>query len=330
MSTTPSQHNDNQEIDLGQVSRKIGDFFEKIAQRIFVLILFLKRNLILLVVLFISGAVLGFFLDAENNKYNNQIIVTPNFSSTDYLYSKIDLINAKNNEGDTIFLTKVVGIKDPKTFKGIDIDPITDIYRFVAANPVNFDFIKLLGEDGDMSKIVLDRLTSRNYLYSNITFVTSELTDRKKTVDPIMNYLNDSDYYRKLQKEQQKSLEEKMKANDSTITQINNVLNSFAKEANGSGNKDKLVYYNENTQLNDVIKTKNDLLNEQAYRRIERVNYDKIIKECAANLNMQNMKGLNGKLKLILPFLFVGLFMAVVVFRNFYKKQMAKFKANQS
>jgi len=104
--------------------------------------------------LFVLGAGLGFYLDKTEKSYDNQIIVTPNFSSTDYLYSKIDLINSKISEGDTLFLKDVVGIKDTKHFHSIKIEPITDIYKFIGSNPVNFEFVKLLAEDGDLKKLL--------------------------------------------------------------------------------------------------------------------------------------------------------------------------------
>ena len=59
------------------------------------------------------------------------------------------------------------------------------------------------------------------------------------------------------------------------------MLNAFSTTANGSQKSDKLVYYNENSQLNEVIKTKDALINEQGGHRIELVNFDKIIKKPA-------------------------------------------------
>ena len=110
--STNSQNNDfdNQEIDLSRISKKLGGFFEKVSIKIFKGILFIKRNLILIGVLFILGGVMGHFMDRNNTNYDNQIIVTPNFFTTDYLYNKIDLINSKVNEGDTVFLKNVVGL----------------------------------------------------------------------------------------------------------------------------------------------------------------------------------------------------------------------------
>ena len=109
--------------------------------------------------------------------------------------------------------------------------------------------------------------------------------------------------------------------NDTLISQINGLLNSF----NGKGG-DKTVYYSEKSQLSDVIKTKDQLIYEQGLHRIEIVNLDKIVKENSAILNIKNTKAINGKMKLFLPLLLVGLFVLGSYFKSYYKKQMAKLK----
>jgi hypothetical protein len=326
MSTTP-QSNENQEIDLSQISKKFTAFIESIFALIFSGILFVKRNIIVLGVLFVIGVGLGVYLDKNTKNYDHQIIVTPNFSSTDYLYAKIDLINSKVNEGDTLFLKNVVGIKNPKKFSKIEIEPITDIYRFIGSNPVHFEFVKLLSENGDLNKIVVDNLTSRNYSYHIISFSTSEITNEENTVKPLLAYLNNSDYYKKIQKVYYENLKAKMTQNDTIIAQIDGVLNSFSKKVNGAQNSDKLVYYNESTQLDDVIKTKDFLITEQGNKRLELVNIDKIIKDSSTTINIKNNKGIGGKMKLVLPMLFLFLFVAISFFISFYKRQLAKSKA---
>lgn len=326
MSTTP-QSNENQEIDLSQISKKITAFIESIFALIFSGILFVKRNIIVLGILFVVGVGLGVYMDKNRKNYDHQIIVTPNFSSTEYLYAKIDLINSKVNEGDTLFLKDVVGIKNPQKFTKIEIEPIADIYRFIGNNPVNFEFVKLLGEDGDLNKIVVDPLTSKNYTYHNISFSTSKVTDTESTVKPLLNYLNQSEHFIKIQAEYAKNIKIKMAENDTIIAQIDGVLNSFSKKVNGAQNSDKLVYYNESTQLDDVIKTKDLLITEQGNKRIELVNIDKIIKDSSTTINIKNNKGIGGKMKLVLPMVFLFLFVAISFFISFYKRQLAKSKA---
>lgn len=322
-----SQNNDNQEVDLSQISKKIGNFFENISTSIFRGFLFFRRNIIWVGILFLIGAGLGYYLDKTTKIYDNEIIVTPNFGSVDYIYAKVELINSKIEDNDTLFLKDVIGIKNPRKLKRIAITPITDVYKFIENKSQNFELIKLLAEDGDVKKIVNESLTSKNYPYHMISFSTADQTSDQKTVEPILNFLNDSDYFKKIQKEYVDNIKIKMVQNDSIISQINGFLDAFKSNVNGSQKSDKLVYYNENSQLNDVIKTKDLLVYEQGTHRLELVNFDKIIKDSSITLNVRNKKAVNGKMKLVLPLLLIFLFVLAGYFKSYYKNQMAKFKS---
>ncbi|MGV3697723.1 hypothetical protein [Flavobacterium sp.] len=325
MSATP-QNNDNQEIDLTQISRKIGGFFENVSSWIFKCILFFKRNIIWVGILFVIGVALGYYLDKTTKVYDNEIIVSPNFGSIDYVNAKIKLIDSKIEDNDTMFLKEVVGIKNPKRLKGIKITPITDVYKFIENKPQNYELIKLMSEDGDVKKVINEPVTSKNYPYHLISYSTIEKTSDAKTVQPILSYLNNSDYYKKIQKEYVNNIKIKMQQNDTIISQINGFLNSFNNTVSGSQKSDKLVYYNENTQLNDVIKTKDLLVYEQGTHRIEIVNLDKIVKDNSSTLNIKNNDAVNGKMKLILPMLFVLLFVLAGLSKSYYRNQMSKLK----
>ena len=315
---------EDQEIDLLEISKKIGGFFQRINTLLFKCILFFVKNAIIIFILLIVGVGLGFYLDDNQKSYDSQIIVTPNFGSADYLYSKIDLINSKINEGDTVFLKEMVGIDKPKELKKIEIKPITDVYKFIENKTENFELIKLLSADGDINKILEDKLTSKNYTFHTIALRTNRLTNDKTTIQPLLNYLNKSDYFTKIQKISIKNVEIKMSQNDTIILQINKVLNGFSNMVNGAQKSDKLVYYNENTQLNDVIKMKDNLINEQGIHRISLAGFDKIVKDNSFILNVESTSTINGKLKLVLPILFLLIFILIRFFIAFYRKQSAK------
>jgi len=321
------QPDQNQEIDLSQVSKKIGGFFGSISNGIFRWILFLRRNIVWAAALFIIGAGLGLYLDKTGKTYEHGLIVQPNFGSTDYLYGKIELINAKAKEGDTLFLKNVVGIKKPKKFSKIEIKPIPDIYRFIENKAENFELIKLMAENGDIKKILEDNVTSKNYSTHAITIITGGKTTDAALIDPLMKYLNDSDYFNQLQKVVYKNVEDKIVQNDSIISQINGFLNAISANAKSPKN-DKLVYYNENTQLNDVIRTKDQLINEQAIRRIELINSNVVVKKLSETLNVRDLSGAGGKMKFILPIAFVLLFMIGHSLRKTYKNKLRTFQAS--
>ena len=326
MNKNQPNNQEDQEIDLTQISKKIGRLFEWINTFLFRCIQFFVKNAIVILILLVIGVGLGFYLDLTKKTYDHQIIVTPNFESTDYLYSKIDLIESKIKEQDTVFLKEIVGIKNPKEIIKIEIKPITDVYKFIENKTENFELIKLMAEGGDIKKILEDNLTSKNYSLHTITFKTKKQTAITETVQPILIYLNETDYYKKVQKETVNNIQIKMIQNDTIISQINGVLNGFSNMVNGAQKSDKLVYYNENTQLNDVIKTKETLINEQGIHRIELVGLDKIIKDNSSTLNIENTNSVNGKLKLVLPVLFLLSFILIRLFLAYYKSQLEKSK----
>ncbi|MEQ3662397.1 MAG: hypothetical protein ABNG98_08385 [Flavobacterium sp.] len=318
-----SSNSQDQEIDLGQVFNKIGGFFQKGIDSIFDLFLFLKKNFLILTILLISGIVLGYFLDKNNKSYDHQVIVIPNFGSTDYLYSKIDLLESKKKENDTVYLNNL-GIKNVSKFNSIKIEPIIDAYKFIQSNEKNFELIRLMAEDGDLEKILGDDLTSKNYPYHIINFSTTNQTTEEETTQPILAFLNNSNYYKSIQKEYVNNIKLKMNANDSTISQINGLLNDFSNTTSNNQKSDKLVYYNENNQLNEIIKTKDLLVEEQGGHKINLINYDATIKVVSSTINIKNTKGLNGKMKLVLPFLLISLFFIFSGLLIFYKRQIKR------
>ncbi len=324
-------NNQDQEIDLSLLTKKIGSFFEGISMYIFKCILFVKKNIVKFGILFVLGAVLGYFLDINSNSYDSEVIVAPNFGTTDYLYSKIDLLQSKVKNGDTVFL-KSIGIKNPDDIAVIEIEPIVDIYSFVnnstsaanATNTQNFELVKLFAEDGDIKKVIKDKLTSKNYAHHSIHLTSTKKVSDTETIQPILNYLEQNQYFQDVRKVQVNNISVKMQENIGIVSQINALLNQFSNSTSNNQKSDKLVYYNENTQLNEIISTKDRLITEMGSQKIDLVNLSKIIKDISKTLNIKNDKGTNNKMKFVLPILFCFLFVCYGLFMAFYRKQAAK------
>lgn len=322
MSANVPQNQEDQEIDLSQIFQKIGNFIDGIFLSLFEGFLFLKRNVIVLVILLFLGTGLGIFLDSTRVSYDHEIIVMPNFGSNDYLYAKVSLLNSKINENDTVFL-KDLGFKDAQKINSIKIEPIIDVYKFVGNDEQRLELIKLMAEDGGLTKSVENKLTSKNYPFHALSITSSRRVTKEGFVDPLMQYLNDSEYYSNLKKENLKNLEINSKANDSIIKQIDGLLNDYNKNTKGSTSS--LVYYNENAQLNDIIKTKENLIKEQGKNRLEIINFDKVIKEVSSVTNIKNVKSINGKLKFVAPFLLIFIFLISSMLLKFYQKLKVKY-----
>jgi len=329
--STNDQNNSSEEIDLGVLVKKINGFFSNISLTIFKGILFVKKNILIFGALFIIGAVLGYFLDKTNPSYDSEIIVAPNMGGTDYLYSKIELLTSKLNEGDKPFF-KSIGINNPEKISLIEIEPIIDIYNFVnnstsaasAQNTQNFELVKLLSESSDITKVINDKLTSKNYPHHKIHIVTSDKTSIDATIKPLMKFLNTDEYLNKILEISKDNIIIKMKKNEELIAQTDSLIRILTVNLMKDQSKASLVYNNENNQFNDFFNLKNGLINEIADQRIALVNSNSVIIDISTVVNIRNNKGTNGKMKLILPVLFIFMFLIIKLFMAFYKSQKAK------
>ncbi|WP_456313708.1 hypothetical protein [Pseudomonas shirazensis] len=320
MSTKVPQNTD-QEIDIFQLSKSIGNFFDRVNRFIFRCIQFFVQSWIVILILIVLGFGLGWYFDIHKKTFQNQVIVRPNFGSVDYLYAKIDLIESKIISGDTAFIKNVVGISDPKSIGKIEIKPVADVYKFIEDNQQNFELIKLMAEVGEVKKVLEDNVTSKNYTFHTISFVSKKATNEKQVIEPLLKYLNNSAYFTSIQKIGYKNLEQEIAQNDTIINQIDNVLNGFSNKVKGGSSNDKLIYYNENLQLNDIIRTKQKLVIDQGENRLKLISADKTIKEINATLNINDHKITNGRFKFLIPVFFIFIFVLITLFSKFYSKQ---------
>jgi hypothetical protein len=317
-----STNSQEQEIDLSQIGKSISKGFQKAVNRCFDLLFFIQKKLLIVFVLFVIGGGLGFYLDKEPN-YTNDIVVIPNFGSNEYLYDKINLISLKLKEKDQAFFTKI-GINNIKDFISIEIQPINGIYNFINSESQknNFELVKLMAEDGDVDKIMQDQTTSKNYYLHSINIKTAIAYQQKDLIDPLLNYLQQSEYFAKLHKIHQKNLEEKLVANIKIISQIDQILLSLSQNKTSVG-----VSISENTGLSDLIEKKDDLILENQRLAANRLEFEKIIKDQDILLNQMNTSGANNKMKFILPLLLVLFYLLGYWFSKAYKQQKQRIKA---
>lgn len=326
MSTNVPQNQDNQEIDLFVVFKKLGDFFQWINRMLFLSIHFFVKNMIIVFILILFGFGVGLYLDQTKQSYNQQIIVAPNFKSTDYLYAKIDLLASKIAERDSVFL-KSAGINKFKNLRSIKIEPVVDIYKLISSNDQNFELLALLAQNGDLKTVVKETTTSKNYNFHTIIVNTAGKSNQNDIVKPLLQYLNTDSYYKDIQKLYVANIQQKMKVKEDIILQIDEIIDSYSVNKEIVSKNDNMIYYNDNNQLDNIIKTKDTLSSAMAALKIDFFNSKKIINDTSVVLNIKDNKFTNGKLKFIFPLLLIALFILTKLFLSFYRSQSAKYAA---
>ncbi len=319
----------NQEVDLSLIFNGFRNFTENIKTSIFRGIQFCIKNAVVLSVLIVSGFAIGKYLDSDKKSFSNEVIVIPNFESVDYLYSKINYLNSKIKERDTVYLKKVVGIEKPKNLKSINVKAIKDMFRLLDEENgklgdkerlQNMDLVSLMAKEESTKKVLNDSMATKNYIYHKISFVTKKATNEKEMCQPILKYLNNSDYFKQVQEMNKKHMELTIAQNDVTLAQIDAILNGL-----GTNLKNKqggnFIYNNESLELDKVLAKKIELIKTQGKNKVKLLNYEKTIKDISKNLNLKSDKPFNKW-----PLLFVFLFIGIKLFLSFYKKQSLKAK----
>lgn len=319
-----SQNNSNdQEIDLNQVFQKFNQIINKIFDTFFDGILFIKKKFLVLLVLLIVGGTLGHFLSKASKSYEQKIIVHPNFGSIEYLYNKIELVNAKLEDKDEAFF-KQIGINNYKQLGLISIQPIIDIYKFtsVEKEATNLEVIKLLADNKNVENVIKDKVTSKNFKKHIIEFTTKTPVGENEFIEPLMSYFNNSDYYSKLAVLAKEKSLRMLQANDSIINQIDNILDVYTK--GNIQNSTKVVSLEEKNYINDLIEQKIKLLEDKTSLQIDLINEENVIKEISTTTDILEITTSNRNYKYILPIIFVILFILFRGFISFYNKQMQK------
>lgn len=321
-----NQNINSDEISLSQLGDKIKDFFSSINDAFFNTIQFIVRNIVIIIILLVAGIGLGTYLDVDNKAYTHKVIVMPNFKSVDYLYQEVERINTKIKEDDTEFLQQI-GIKNPDDLKEIEITAIVDIYEFIdesnSSTPEKdskFQLFKLISENGDMNKMLEDNTTSKYYKNHVITITTKGKAKQEDFVDPIMAYFESNTYFKQIQKATLYNLDRMVASNDSIIRQIDAVVSDFSSTSKVNNN---MVFLTENTQVNELLNIKHSLVQSNVYTNIQKIQQSKIFKDNSILLNIKVSKIAKSN-KIVLPLLFLFIFICIYNFRKYYRKEITK------
>ena len=80
------------------------------------------------------------------------------------------------------------------------------------------------------------------------------------------------------------------------------------------------MFKNDNSELNDLIKQKNELIEKIDEEKLNLISQNKIIKENTIVYNKINDKGIANKLKFLFPLLFIFLFFVINYLKYLNKK----------
>ncbi|HBK83419.1 MAG TPA: hypothetical protein DDZ41_07460 [Flavobacterium sp.] len=316
-------NSEDQEIDLGQLKKKIVNGLNQLVNHFFDFIFFLQKKIAVIILILAIGLVLAFVIDRKKNYYH-EISVIPNFGSNEYLYKRIDEINTKIREKDPQFF-KNLGISNFKDIISIEVEAYPAIYSFVNNKDQgnNFELIKLMAEDGNLEKILEDKMTSQNYYHHKISIVTKGMWNKNELIDPILLYLNSNEYFIEQKKVRQQNLEEKLVSNDSLIKQIDRIILMLSSNTKAGSS----ISISQNNSIPELVNKKDMLIAESQGLKTSKIIFDQVIKEESSIINIRDYKPLILNTKIILPLLLVFVYLLSIFFIKVYKSQKARIES---
>ena len=326
-----SKNTDHDEIDLGFLFQRIGQFFKGLLTGFLKIIIFYYRKKWILLGLVIIGGLLGYFWEQNSKeKYKNNFIVATNYNTTDYLYNKVEAIDSKIKLKDSTYLNKVFG-ESYLNVKAIEVEPIVSIYSFIERSESNRELFELLSEDEDMAEFIKKPVNSRNYPYHIINLIVEGEAHRmhEEVSDRFFYHINDNEFFNKAKEINLQNTLLQIDQNVEVRQQIDAVIRAIADQG-GSGDRKTTVSIQDNQVIDDLLKRKDLTLNEDKGLKTRLENQQKLIQQVDRNYQIEFEDSiLNKDRKLLLPLFFVLLFSLFYLIGHL-KRKAEKFLEKQN
>lgn len=212
--STNQQHKNEEEVDLGSLFviigkgfknffNFIGNIFKGIFHAIIIVLLFIKTNIIPIVISGLIGGSLGAFLELKSSDlYGSEMLVKPNFKSSKLLYNNINFYNDLVKQKDTASLQKTFKISKESagSIKKFSIEPI--ISEFDIINGYD-DFVTNVDTTTVKSyefKDFKNSFTDFDYKFHRINVIAEKADIFAKLENTVISSIENNTYFERLKR----------------------------------------------------------------------------------------------------------------------------------
>ncbi len=209
-----NQKTNEEEVDLGSLFILIGKGFSKLFNFIggifkgifhfFILVLlFFKTNALKISLAVLLGAAIGSFKEFKKNPtYASDLLVAPNFKSTQQLYNNVNYFNDLVKQKDTLGLAKTfnLDIETAASLKKFSIEPVNnknDIINSYNSFTESVDTTAIKSYSFEDFK---EAFTELDYRIHKISVISEKNDVFLKLDDVILSSVTNNDYFKKLKK----------------------------------------------------------------------------------------------------------------------------------
>ena len=295
--STKKQNND-EEVDLGSLFTVIGkgfknffnfigNIFKGVFHRLILILLFLKLHFLKFSVAVLIGGIVGFFLESnKETKFSSNLIVKPNFESTQLLYENINYYNDLVKQQNTKHLASIFKIDTSKAaaLRKFEITPLMNSNDIINAYDnfiLEVDSLTVKSYDFDNFE---SSFTDFDYLVHNIEVQATVSDIFSELENTIINSIEKNTFFNKIKNLTKENLNTKdsiLKANFIEVDSLRSVymraiLEGAKNNSNGTnidlGSKSNITKENDLFEIDrkiiydlsqtyEDIATKSDVIN---------------------------------------------------------------------
>lgn len=297
---TNKQDHAPQDIDLTILQKGVSSFIEGIEYKIFKVIRFVFKNIVLLIFLIVFGAIIGYLIDSMKYRtYRHEVIIIPNLEGKSYLYKAIENIKYID--------------KDSSIIKA-NIEPVIDVNQFISGGK-NLEVAKYLAENNiQIDKYKKDGQTENLYKYHRISIYTNKPDNDGKVISGFIDELSNKKFFEQNLKVNQQNVEFQIREFQESIDDINTI---FKKLGSATDTKSSEINIGMNSQPNDLLASKMGLIANINHLRTRQVEETNVIYEVSRISNIQKRSFL---FSLGIPLIFLSIFLLFNWLKRIYKK----------
>jgi hypothetical protein len=216
---------------------------------------------------------------------------------------------------------EAIGFQDPKNIIEISIKALPDPYKLTEFKKDNFEILKLLSENGNLTNIVKEEMTTRHYKFHRISILTKKAIQDPKIFEVLMQHLNNDIFFEKQKAIGTRNEAYRLNELDSTNLQVSRILNSLVESSNLNQTKENVLILKEGLSIEHIMGVKDNLIKERNLLTMEIGMFDKIIKDIIFSQNTRGKEWLFRKGRFLVPFILILLFV-------FLKRSLVYYKQN--
>ncbi|MCF6349947.1 MAG: hypothetical protein L3J23_02820 [Flavobacteriaceae bacterium] len=261
-----------EEVDLGKLFKVIGNGFRNLFKAILNLfktffhylisiIIFIKKNFVLLGIATLLGGVIGYFLDINKPMhYKSQIIIKTNYGSAKRLYNQKTHINTLVANKDSITLANYFNIKSTEASQllGFEIKPFEKKENLL----IDFDYHIERRDTNYVKKFTFKdysaRINDNSLRFQEVIFYALNDTIFKKLSKGLKNGI-ENDYYKKLKTISVEKLKLKRTRLEKDLSEIDSLRNNYQKVALLAATTNNSGGTNVNLSTENLYRNNNDI-----------------------------------------------------------------------